>query len=85
MQMLTFLGLLYVTAYGMAYSLRSPSANMAYFAYTGSAPELVEEALYYAFWPIYKLHRAMGCCNRHTWDRSPSQVEESSSDEAPKG
>lgn len=45
---------------------------MAYFVYVDSD---YDTALYYAFWPIYKLYRLTQCRypsgNRHNLDRDP--------------
>lgn len=65
--------LLYAGSYIFAYAFRPHDAvaNGAYFAYTKlPAAASVERALYYFYWPIYKVHRVFGA-QRHNFDRDP--------------
>ena len=66
----------YTGAYVIAYNLKSPAANLAYWCYTpGSWPDWTERSCYTVFWPAYKTHRAVFKGGRHNWDRAPIPAE----------
>lgn len=70
-RLLALAAAVYVLTYALAYAQRKPAGNLAYFCYTGPAfSEHVEHALYRIYWPVYKLHRALGAW-RHNGDRDP--------------
>ncbi len=61
----------YIASYGWFFSHRGPAANLAYFAYFPDAtavPAGAEEAAYYGFFPVYKMHRLLGG-PPHNFDR----------------
>lgn len=61
---------LYVGSYAAFYIHRTHAANLAYWVYLrgGNATEREELALYYFYYPIYKIHRVFGA-GRHNYDR----------------
>lgn len=61
---------LYVGSYAAFYIHRTHAANLAYWVYLrgGNATEREELALYYFYYPIYKIHRVLGA-GRHDYDR----------------
>jgi hypothetical protein len=65
-----FLIFLYVGSYAAFYIHRTHAANLAYWVYLrgGNATEREELALYYFYYPIYKIHRIFGA-GRHDYDR----------------
>ncbi|HVM63015.1 MAG TPA: hypothetical protein VMV72_19305 [Verrucomicrobiae bacterium] len=59
----------YVGSYTLLYMNRHPAGNLAYFVYLkNDAPDAEEYALYYFYYPIYKLHLRLGG-GKHNWDR----------------
>jgi hypothetical protein len=65
-----FLIFLYVGSYCAFYAHRVPAGNLAYWVYLhgGNETEHEERALYYFYYPIYKIHRVLGA-GRHDYDR----------------
>jgi hypothetical protein len=61
---------LYVGSYAAFYVHRAPAANLAYWVYLhgDNATEREELAVYYFYYPIYKIHRIFGA-DRHNYDR----------------
>jgi len=61
---------LYVGSYAAFYIHRTHAANLAYWVYLrgGNETEREELALYYFYYPIYKIHRVFGA-GRHNYDR----------------
>ncbi|MGH7942501.1 MAG: hypothetical protein ACREE6_00060 [Limisphaerales bacterium] len=62
--------LLYVGSYAAFYLRGIPAGNLAYWVYLrgGNETEREEWALYYFYYPIYKIHRVFGA-GRHDYDR----------------
>jgi hypothetical protein len=59
----------YTVSYSALYSFRGPAANLMYFVYiTNPNAFSIEKPLYLLFYPIYKLHRTLGC-GPHNFDR----------------
>jgi len=55
------LAALYTASYAYLYLHASPAANLMYFVYLkNDKPETLEDALYYFYYPVYKLHRLAG-------------------------
>jgi hypothetical protein len=65
-----FLILVYVSSYYAFYVHRRPAGNLAYWVYLpgGNETEREEWALYYFYYPVYKIHRILGA-GRHDYDR----------------
>ena len=61
--------LLYVGSYAVFYKNAVPAGNLAYWVYLrgGNETEREEWALYYFYYPIYKIHRVFGA-GRHNYD-----------------
>jgi hypothetical protein len=59
---------LYMISYGVLYWHRKPAADLAYWCYTGTGPDWVEDCLYYGFYPAYIIHQRALHCQRHIWD-----------------
>ena len=62
--------LLYVGSYTAFYLRGVPAGKLAYWVYLrgGNETEREEWALYYFYYPIYKIHRVFGA-GRHNYDR----------------
>ena len=69
--------ILYVTSYAYLYRNSCPAANLMYFCYVkgGEETEGQERALYYFYYPVYKIHTLLGSA-KHNYDR-PKPVEPS--------
>jgi len=67
--------ILYVASYALLYANRCPAANLMYFCYVkgGDETEGEERALYYFYYPVYKIHTWLGG-GKHNYDR-PKLVE----------
>ena len=62
--------LFYVGSYSLLYVNRHPAANLMYFVYLrNDMPEGAEYALFYFYYPVYRLHVWMGG-GKHNYDRS---------------
>jgi hypothetical protein len=61
---------LYVGSYAAFYIHRNHAANLAYWVYLhgGNETEREEWALYYFYYPVYKIHWVFGA-GRHNYDR----------------
>src|ERR1700722_7016001 len=59
---------LYVGSYAAFYMHRAPAGNLAYWVYLRNSTEREELALYYFYYPVYKIHRVFGV-GRHNYDR----------------
>jgi hypothetical protein len=59
-----------IGSYAVFYAYRIPAGNLAYWVYLrgGNETEREEWALYYFYYPIYKIHRIFGA-GRHDYDR----------------
>jgi hypothetical protein len=64
------LAFLYIGSYFAFYVHRRPAGNLAYWVYLrgGNETEREERALYYFYYPLYKIHRVLGA-GRHNYDR----------------
>ena len=60
----------YIGSYAAFYLRGIPAGNLAYWVYLrgGNETEREECALYYFYYPIYKIHRVFGA-GRHNYDR----------------
>jgi hypothetical protein len=66
-----FLIFLYVGSYTAFYLRGIPAGNLAYWVYLRGGGEKIQSeewALYYFYYPIYKIHRVFGA-GRHNYDR----------------
>jgi len=62
---------IYIFTYLISLPLRAPAGNMAYYVYP--CPTIVDQTLYIAFWPVYRVHRLLTGGMRHNLDR-PNDV-----------
>lgn len=63
-----FLVVLYIAIYGAFYCNRKPSADPAFWRYTGHGPRWVEDCFFHGFYPVYIIHQRVFHCQRHMWD-----------------
>jgi hypothetical protein len=61
---------LYIGSYAEFYHSRVPAGNLAYWVYLrgGNETEPEEWALFYFYYPVYKVHRIFGA-GPHNYDR----------------
>ena len=70
-------GVAYVGAYGVSLAFRTPAMNLRYFYYE-APPPLTDEGLYALFYPLYRVHKALGAPDfiPHNLDRPPTPTYE---------
>ena len=50
----------YVGSYALMYCRKSPAANLAYFQYLRDGTDQQERAVYYFYYPAYRIHTWIG-------------------------
>jgi hypothetical protein len=63
----------YVMCYGTAQLFIKPAWDLNYFYYADN--DLLDEVLYYGFWPVYKIHKCIGGYT-HIRDAEPWSFEQ---------
>jgi hypothetical protein len=59
---------IYFGSYALMYYRKSPAGNLAYFQYLSDGTDRQEWAVYYFYYPVYRVHTWIGCVH-HVWDR----------------